>query len=230
MISRIQQFMARRKLGHHPALSRYLDACRHAPTGGQDWANLRFVVLDTETTGLDIHKDRVLSIGAVVVQHGAIRLAESLEVNIRAEHEADQEAIPVHGITPEEAMTGVEEEMALLALLDLVQGDVLVAHHVAFDAGILRQRMRKLYPGFELFNPWIDTAQLAMKVEHPERRVEEFNTRDYTLDALCKRYGIRMTDRHTAWGDAYMTGILFLKLLREMERQNRITLRSLMEY
>src|SRR6185295_14747859 len=61
---------------------------------------VRFVVLDSETTGLDPRKDRLVSIGAVGVQRGEILLDDSFEAKLKVAYNAA--SVLVHGITRDE--------------------------------------------------------------------------------------------------------------------------------
>jgi len=77
---------------------------------------VRFVVLDTETTGLDPRRDRIITIGAVAVVDGEILLDDSFEVLLRMAY--NNSSVTVHGITRDEAAAGMEEREALRLFLD----------------------------------------------------------------------------------------------------------------
>lgn len=194
----------------------------------QPWSDVRFIVLDTETTGNDIRKDHLLSIGAVVVQNHEIRLSESLELVIQHKEVKAEDAIAVHGLTMMDVQEGIQRESALSTLLDFIQNSVIVGHHIGFDIGMIERSIRANAKSFVMCNQVIDTLFLAQKAEHPYRSQEYFNPNDYTLDALCERYGISKADRHTAWGDALITAKLLLKLLYKMEQNKRLSLNSLL--
>ncbi|MDP5172194.1 MAG: 3'-5' exonuclease [Bacteroidia bacterium] len=230
MVSWISNNIGKIRHGADPVIGPYLRAYAHRPQTGKAWQDLRFVVMDTETTGLDPSADQILSIGAIVVQHGAIHVADSLELSLVSSQVTQVSAIPIHGILAQENLQGMEEKVALLEFLRYLRADVLVGHHADFDAAMVESGLRKYYPGFRLHNWRIDTAQLAMRAEQPDWQAYRFRAQDYSLDKLCDKYDIRKTDRHTATGDAYLTSILLLKLLSEMKSQRRLSLRSLLEY
>ncbi|GAB4419022.1 MAG: 3'-5' exonuclease [Bacteroidia bacterium] len=207
----------------------YLGQRSTQPGADSRWEALRFVVLDTETTGLNPAQDRILSIGAVAVVQGELVLADSLELMLQNPHTADTEAIEVHGIMPSESQSGIAEIEAVAAFLRHLRADVLVAHHTAFDAAMIEQVVRRAgAQGFALYNHRLDTAHLAQKLEHPGKSAEYINHSQYSLDALCARYDIAMADRHTAWGDAYITGLLLMRFLRMFRSRNHLQLRSLL--
>ncbi len=72
---------------------------------------VRFVVLDTETTGTDPRRDKIITIGALAVCGGEILLEESFEVMLRLAY--NNSSVTVHGITFDEARGGMEESVAL---------------------------------------------------------------------------------------------------------------------
>ena len=207
----------------------YLRYLSPRPTPREPWQGLRFVVFDTETTGLDLQQDQVLSIGAVVIEGEEIKLGDSLELVIKSSAIQAAEAIAIHGLTPEDVAAGLRGEEAAAAFLDFIKGDILVAHHVAFDLRMM-ERLIKHYVGesFFLYNRFLDTAHLARHLEHTHRPDHLINHSQYSLDQLCRRYDIVMHDRHTAWGDALMTAQLLLKLMRMTRENNPAQLRSLM--
>lgn len=175
-----------------------------------------FVVLDTETTGLNTRKDRILSIGAVQVHHWQIDLSASFDYLVeQPEHRGGSRSIPIHGILPVERNHSLTEAQAIQAFIEFAGNAILVGHHVQFDIAMINQALRRL--GLDqLRNKYLDTAQLAnrlMGAHHPGPR------RTPGLDELCRQYGIATWDRHTAAGDAYLTAILFMKLLAKLKKR-----------
>ncbi len=188
---------------------------------------LRFTVFDTETSGLDLAKAKLLSLGAVVVQDASILLSQSLEVTAYAPATEVSEHIAFHGITRRELQAGVDEEQILRNWLAFIGNSVLVAHHAAFDLAIINHLSKKYY-GIKLKNPTLDTAHLAKRLEHGTQLDEYIRPEDYSLDLLCERYDIRPDDRHTAAGDAFITAKLLLKLLAKARKSGIRTYGDLM--
>jgi len=106
-----------------------------------------------------------------------------------------------------------------------------VAHHAAFDMRMLEKAIAP-YRGAKVWNPSVDTAQLARRVEvsamtsNQARGAEQQS--DYQLDRLVERYGIDIPERHTAAGDALATALLFQRLLKKAERRGIVTLGDLL--
>ncbi len=171
-----------------------------------------FVVLDTETTGFNFKKDRILSIGALRIKNAVIQPKDAFEVFVKQEIFASG-TVEIHGILKQEKTQQLHELEALKILLNLLQNAVLVAHHTAFDVGMLNHALqRNGLP--KLKNPTLDTAILYNRsLKKSERKTEGH----FSLDALAEKYSIPKTDRHTALGDAYITAIAFLHILSRLK-------------
>jgi len=177
----------------------------------------RFVVFDTETTGLDTQKDRILSIGAVSVKQLQINLAEAFECLIQQNAIGTADTITIHGILAQDIEEGLSEAEAVQQFVEYIGDAILVGHHINFDLGIFNQALQRIL-GDQLRNTVLDTARLAIRFEHL-RHTYNVVPAYYTLDALCDRYQIPKSDRHTAAGDAYITAILFLKLTTRLQER-----------
>jgi DNA polymerase III subunit epsilon len=188
--------------------------------------NVRFVVLDTETTGVNPRKDRILSIAAVSIQNNQLEVSDSFEYFIENDNQ-NPESIHIHGILPKGKEEKVSEENALKSFLEYCGNSIIIGHHIGFDMAILNQIAQKLVAD-ELRNQTIDTASLSIRIEK-NRSDYYFTPQDYSLDALTSRYQVQTNDRHTAAGDAYMTAILFLKLLALLQKKGVDTLGKLMK-
>lgn len=190
---------------------------------------VRFVVLDTETTGTDPRKDSLISIGAVVVQGGQILLDDQFEVIVKFFHNTP--SVMVHGVTREIAQSeGVEETEALIQLLSFVGNGVIVGHHIGFDVEVIQRACQRRF-GLDFSNRWLDTMELTLHLQDMGGLPEEKDAKgpDFSLDGLCRRFRIPPHDRHTAAGDAFITAQIFLKLLRIAKRCGRDTLGAVSE-
>lgn len=185
---------------------------------------VRFVVLDLETTGLDVKKDRMLSLGAMVVQAQEIRIAERLEYFIHQPEYQPNQSVSIHGIMPQQNADGITEEMAIKHLLSFLKQSVIVGHHIGFDIAILNQATKRIY-GKSLQNKVIDTRVLAERVQG--LRLGENPREIFTLDQVCHTFNIRLHERHTAAGDTLLTALLFLKLIGRLQKRGVNTLGQL---
>lgn len=189
--------------------------------------HVRFVVFDTETTGLDIRTDQVLSAAGVAVSAGSIHPADSWEATVRRTHTGRAEAVEIHHLLPADLAEGADEQAMAVAFLAFTANAVLVAHHVAFDQAMM-ERMTKSYIGLPLFHPVLDTALLAQRLEGPAMGPAHLPNASLSLDATCERYGIPPENRHSAAGDAMATACLFAALLRKADRRGIRTLGQLL--
>ena len=193
---------------------------RHTPV-----ADLRFVVLDAETTGLDVTTDRILTLALVEVQEGRLSLSRSASWFVRQPASGINAAVAVHGILPNDTAEGQPESDVMSALLDRITGAVIVGHHIQFDAVLLDAALRK-HHRVRLRNPLIDTARMAMSGIDAFRKTGYANQRPPTLEDLCAHTGLPVIARHTAEGDAFMTAQVFLLLCGRLRRRLSRDLRA----
>ena len=187
---------------------------------------VRFVVLDSETTGLDPRRDKLITIGAVAVCAGEILLEDSFEVMIRLAY--NNSSVTVHGITRDEASDGMEEREAVSLFLDYLAGGVIVGHHIGHDIEALNCACERHF-GFHLANRSLDTMDLTLHLNDDGGFAGRAMPQGFSLDGLCEMFGIAAHDRHTAGGDAFLTALVFQRLLRVARRTGRVTLGALCE-
>jgi len=185
----------------------------------------RFVVLDTETTGFDYTNDRILCIGAVVLLNNTISIKDSLELYIEQEH-YNQSTAKIHGILRASVLDRPNESVALQQLLNFLGDSIIVAHHTNFDIRMINKALNR--NGYlELTNKTLDTALLyKMTLLKSPLLVRKEN---YSLDDLADKFDISKKDRHTAMGDAYITAIAFLKIIKKLKENKKITLKYLLK-
>ena len=188
-----------------------------------DVDTMRFVVLDTETTGFDYTNDRILCIGAIVLQKYRIPIQESLEIYIQQEH-YNKTTAQIHGILKASVLDRPNELEALQQFLTFVGDSIIVAHHTIFDITMINKALER--NGLPMLkNRTLDTATLYKKTLLKSPLLDRKD--NYSLDDLADKFDISKKDRHTAMGDAYITAIAFLKILKKMEEKKEITLKDL---
>jgi DNA polymerase-3 subunit epsilon len=187
---------------------------------------VRFVVLDSETTGLDPRKDRLISIGAIAVVNHEILIEDSFEALLKVDYNSS--AVTVHGITREESRAGFDEPEALTLFLDYLRDGVIVGHHIGHDVETFNAAYLRHY-GFQLPNSSLDTMDLTLHLEQDGAFSSQQPIQGFSLDALCARFDIIPRDRHTAPGDAFITALVFQRLLRLAAAHHRTTLHRLLE-
>ena len=128
--------------------------------GSSPFDNLRFVVVDVETTGLNPYTDRLISIGAITVVSHKVRLDESIEVVLRQPQASTRNNILIHGIDGTTQLDGLEPAAALLAFLHFTGQAPLVGFHAGFDLTVINRACKQIL-GCTLTNAWLDLAYLA---------------------------------------------------------------------
>jgi DNA polymerase III subunit epsilon len=163
----------------------------------------RFVVVDVETTGLNLMTDTLISIGAVAVVNGHIALADSFSVVLQQRESSRKENILIHGISGSAQREGVPPADALLAFLEYLGKSPLAAFHVAFDETMIKRALRQ-YLGVSFKHPWLDLAYVLPAL-YPDL------TRSHrALDDWAGHFDIHNDDRHNALADALVTAQLLL--------------------
>ncbi len=169
---------------------------------------MRQIVLDTETTGLEVERGhRIIEIGCVEIV-ARRPTGRHFHRYLNPEREIDEAAVAVHGITLDRLRR--EPVFAAIAreLLDFVADAELIIHNAAFDVGFLNAELRRLPDGVPAIDETcrvLDTLALAREL-HPGQR--------NSLDALCKRYGIDNSKRelHGALLDARILADVYLAM------------------
>jgi len=200
----LQRWLAPRPRLEHRQAER-LSAWRGLPDAGKKsgFENSRCVVLDVETTGLNLMTDTLISIGAVSVVNGSIVLADSFYVVLQQRESSRKENILVHGISGSVQREGEAPADALLSFLEYLGKDPLVAFHVKFDETMIRRAMRQ-YLGISFNRPWLDLAYvmpaLFPDLMHSHRGLDDWSS----------YFRISNEDRHNAVADALATAQLLL--------------------
>jgi DNA polymerase-3 subunit epsilon len=163
----------------------------------------RYVVVDVETTGLDLNRDRLIAIGACAVEGGQVVLADSFEIVLRQDRISSKDNILIHGITGETQREGVDPVQALLDFLDFLGKSPLVAFHVTFDQTMIRRALKE-YLGLDFKHPWLDLAYVMPGL------MPEYARRYRALDDWSGHFRISNFARHSALADALATAQLLL--------------------
>jgi len=172
----------------------------------------RWVVLDLETTGLNLNKDLVLSIGAVVIEDGAIDFSQQLERTLqRPEHKLSPSVL-IHGLGPSAIAAGSDPVEALLDFMEFVGDSPLLAFHAPFDQHMLGRALKDSL-GYRLQHPFLDVADMAPLL------CPQVHIREAGLDDWLKHFKLQVGERHHASADALATAELALILFNRARQQ-----------
>jgi DNA polymerase-3 subunit epsilon len=184
-------------------------------------AELPALVLDTETTGLNPVRDRIVSLGAVRVQGAALLRNQVLDLLINPGRQIPAVSTAVHGISDLMVLPAPAYAEVAPKIMGALQGVAVIGHHTVFDLAVLRQASAAA--GIDWQDPpWLDTALLYSAL-HPEAR-------HFDLDAVAEDLGVAIHGRHTALGDALATADVYLKLLPLLQQRGMVTLGQAMAF
>lgn len=178
------------------------------------WFQARYVVVDVETTGLDLRADTLISIGAVAVVNGKIALGDSFYAVLKQRAASDKGNILIHGIGSAAQLEGEPPADALLTFLEYLDKAPLVAFHVAFDETMIKRAMRD-FLGLSFKHPWLDLAYVMPALNPPLARKYR------ALDDWIGHAAIRIDARHNALADALATAQL-LQVAQAQAGKNNI--------
>jgi len=183
---------------------------------------LTYTVFDTETTGLSPSDgDEIISIGAVRIVNGRLLEQECFDQLVNPRRSVRKESQQVHGLSLEmlAGQPGIEE--VLPHFHRFAEDTVLVAHNAAFDMRFLQ--LKESLTGVRFVQPVLDTLLLSALVHpgHPET--------EHRLERIAGRLGIPVMGRHTALGDAIVTGEVLLKLIPLLAERGIHTLKQARE-
>jgi DNA polymerase-3 subunit epsilon len=168
---------------------------------------MRQVILDTETTGLELADGhRIIEIGCVELLHRRLS-GRTWHRYLQPEREVEAGALAVHGITNEFLASQPRFAEVATEFLEFVEGSELVIHNAPFDVGFLDAELARagvaktIAAGCRV----LDTLALSRQL-HPGQR--------NSLDALCKRYGVDNSrrDLHGALLDARILADVYLAM------------------
>ncbi len=187
----------------------------------------RYTFLDLETTGLDPEEDRVVSVGAVRMVGGRVRLSPVFSELVNPGRGIPVESIRIHGITPAQVAGARPAWEVFEDFLAWLGGDILVAHYARFELSFINRTMCRLY-GFPLQNLVLDTVTMAERVVLPSDPYGIGRHKsERTLDNLARRFSIGRAARHTALGDALLTAQVFQQMLALLQKRRPGTLADL---
>lgn len=180
----------------------------------------RWVVVDTETTGLDVGRDRLLSIGGVAVTDGRIDIGDSFEVFVHDAAPLDRDNVLIHGIGQAQREAGEPPLQALKAFWQWCGDSVLVGYHAEFDRRMLAHAGQRA--GLPMDRRiWLDVEPLA------ESCVSRGGGSRRSLDYWLAHYHIEVMDRHAAAADALATAALLIRLMPMLDPEQRHSHRAL---
>ena len=163
----------------------------------------RFVVMSTETSGLNPDKDVILSLGAFSVVDDSIVIKDNFE-SVLLQYKFLHDNGLSNEFIIESKMIKMPEPDAMEAFINFLGNAILVGHHINFDIEMLNAALERLDCG--------RIKNEALDVDVMYRKLMDVNDKQFSLDDLCEIYKIPKSDRNSSAEDAYRIALLFLKL------------------
>jgi DNA polymerase-3 subunit epsilon len=168
---------------------------------------MRQVVLDTETTGLEVEQQhRIIEIGCVELVNRRLT-GRSFHRYLNPERDIDEGALEVHGLSREQLAKEARFADIHAEFLEFVRDAELIIHNAPFDVAFLNAELARIgaAPAITELCKILDTLPLARQM-HPGQR--------NSLDALCKRYSVDNSrrDYHGALLDARLLAEVYLAM------------------
>jgi DNA polymerase III subunit epsilon len=183
---------------------------------GHALAELEYVVIDTETTGLHPQRNRVIEVAAVRLRGG--QQVATFQSLINPKQRIPSFISQFTGINNTMTATAPGFEQLADKLLNFLGAAILVGHNIPFDIRFLDYELQRLGRA-PLVNETVDTITLAVRL-HP-------GLRRPNLDRLASFLGLETKNRHRAFGDASLTAEAFLALLDKAAQQGYSSLADL---
>jgi DNA polymerase-3 subunit epsilon len=169
----------------------------------------RFATLDCETTGPDMNRDRLISLGAVAVRGRAVRHDDAFEAVVQQAQSSSHDNILIHRIGGQEQLAGQPIAYALMDWIEWCADSVLVAFRAEFDETVLTREVNTAL-GLPQQAVILDLAALLPAL-FPGQQND-------SLDDWVAHFGLPPIGRHHAIADAYANAQLMLLVLEKAER------------
>ena len=168
------------------------------------------IILDTETTGLDIRDGhRIVEIGCLEIEN-FIPTKKTFHCYLNPERKVSEQAFKVHGYSDEFLSKQKKFSEVVDEFLNFIDGKKLVIHNAKFDISHLNNELMMVNRNKINFENVIDTLEIS-KNKFPGSQI--------SLDALCKRYKIDNSKRvkHTALIDCELLSKVYVNLFDQKE-------------
>lgn len=148
------------------------------------------IVLDTETTGLDYTREKIIEFAAVRLENGKIK--DEFQTLINPEQHIRKSSMAIHGISEEMVQDAPTESDIMPKILEFIGDYPIVAHNAIFDYSFLNEASLRCF-GKGIENPRIDTQQMFKEV-FPDLE-------SHGLDALTRKFNVYFPNHHRAMAD-----------------------------
>ena len=159
------------------------------------------IVLDTETTGLDYTRERIIEFAAVRLENG--KIVDEYQTLINPHQHIRKSSMAIHGISEDMVKDAPTEEEALPKILEFIGDYPIVAHNAIFDYSFLNEAKKRVM-GAPLENPRIDTQAMFKEIAP--------DLESHGLEALTQRFNVELNNHHRAMADTMGLALAYPKL------------------
>lgn len=159
------------------------------------------IVLDTETTGLDYTREKMVEFAALRLENGKIK--DEFQTLINPEQHIRKSSIAIHGITEEMVKDAPTEAEILPKILEFIGDYPIVGHNVIFDFSFINEASLRVFKK-GITNEKIDSQQMFKEIAP--------DLESHGLSALTERFKVDLTNHHRAMADAMGLALAYPKL------------------
>jgi DNA polymerase III subunit epsilon len=167
-----------------------------------------YVCLDCETTGLDVQKDDIISIGAVIIKGNTIIASKKFVKLIKPKTKLQEDAIKVHHIREMDLEEAEDIEDAIEEFLQFLGNRKIVGYYLEFDLAMINKYLK---PKLGIILPNKTYEVSAIYHDYKIEKIPQSHI-DLRFDTIIKDLKIPMMGKHDAYNDAVMTAMMFIKL------------------
>lgn len=169
-------------------------------------SDTEFCVIDTETTGLDIVKAKIINLAAVKIKN--FKIMDYYNAFINPGIDIDPDSTKWHGITNEMVADKPYIAEVLPEFMKFIRKSILVGHHIKFDLDMISKELKETF-NCVIKQKYLDTMLIYTKL------IAKKNDH-VSLDYLLELYKVKCNGRHTALGDAMATAEVFTKMITQL--------------
>ncbi|HMR33059.1 MAG TPA: 3'-5' exonuclease [Geminicoccaceae bacterium] len=167
------------------------------------------VSLDCETTGLDVGKAEILSIGAIRIAGDTLLTSQRLDILVRPSGPVPEHLVTIHHLRGLDVAQGLPCDEAIRHVLDFVGPRPLVGYYIDFDAAMLDKHVRRLI-GCPLPNRRVEVSRLYYDWRAPQ--LPPGANIDLRFETIRERLDLPRRAEHDAFNDALLAAMMYLRL------------------
>jgi len=177
------------------------------------WKSYKYCSVDVETTGLDLHNDEVISIGAVTIIDGRFKGTGNFYEELVPNRNPSHSSIEIHGLRAIDLINAKSAQEVIPNLINFIEGKYLIAHASWVEKAFLSHRLQRY--GQKYPKAVIDTAALARYAGYADKE----SGHEPSLEFLARKLNLPVYTPHHALGDALTTAAVFLALAAGIEKK-----------